>query len=215
MGPSARRGISPRRRLLLRAGPPLAGAGLAAALLAGGGASAGASTAPAPSYAALASTAPSGLPLVESHHERRAGDPVGPTFPAQPPEGATGWPVASSIRRLSLSEPGLTAWIARAADGGVCVLLYDGEPVEGVSAIDMGCSAPDGVARGAAVEVSEIPGMPGKTIAAGVVPDGVTSVSEVMADGSTATSAVSGNAWARIADQPAAAGEQPTENRGG
>jgi hypothetical protein len=215
MGPRSLRGSLPRRRLLLRAGAPLLGAGLAAVLLTGGGSSAGASSASAPSYAALASTEPSGLPLVESHHPHRAGDPVGPTFPAQPPEGATGWPLASSIRRLSLSEPGLTAWIARAVNGGVCVLLYDGEPVEGVSAIDMGCSAPEGAARGAGVEVSEIPGMPGKTIAAGVVPDGVTSVSEVMADGSTATSAVSGNAWVRIADQPAAAGEQPTESRGG
>jgi hypothetical protein len=190
-------------------------AALATALLAGGGARAGASGASAPSYAALESTAPSRLPLVESHRQRQAGDPVGPTFPAQPPEGATGWPVASSIRRLSLSEPGLSAWIARAADGGVCVLLYDGHPVEGVSALDVGCSPPEGVSRGASVEVSEIPGMPGKTIAAGVVPDGVTSVSEVMADGSTETSPVSGNAWARIADQPAGAGEQPTENRGG
>jgi hypothetical protein len=113
-----------------------------------------------------------------------------------------------------MSEPGLSAWIARAEGGGICVLLYDGRSAEGVSAIDMGCSSPEGAARGASVEVSEIPGMPGKVIAAGVVPDGVTAVSEVMADGSTATSAVSGNAWARIADQPAATGEQPNEITG-
>lgn len=203
-----------RRRLLLRAGPPLAAAGLAAALLAGSGGNAAAGTAPAPQFAALASTAPSGLPLVDPHEPRSAGE-TGPTFPAQPPEGASDWPVADSIRRLTLEEPGLQAWIARSSAGGVCVLLYDGVPVEGVAALDVGCSAPEGDSHGAAVEVSDIPGMPGKVIAAGVVPDGVAAVSEVLADGSTARSAVSGNAWARVADQPAAAGEQPTEITGG
>jgi hypothetical protein len=215
MGPSSRIGRRPRLGLLLRAGAPLIAAGSAAALLSGGGSSARASIASAPSYSALESTAASGLPVAEPTDRHRPGDPVGPSFPAQPPDGATGWPVAGSIRRLSLSEPGLSAWIARGADGGVCVLLYDGRPVDGVSAIDMACSPPEGLSRGASVEVAEIPGMTGKTVAAGVVPDGVTSVREVMADGSTATSAVHGNAWARIADEPAAAGEQPTESREG
>lgn len=94
------------------------------------------------------------------------------------------------------------------------MLLYDGLPVHGVAALDIGCSTPGG-ARGADVEVSEIPGSPGETIAAGVVPDGVSSVSETMADGSTATSAVAGNAWARVSDVPAAPDEQPTETIGG
>jgi hypothetical protein len=204
-----------RRRLLLRTAPPLAAAGLAAALLAGGGGNAAAGTAPAPQFGALASTAPSGLPLVDPEQPRSAGEPAGPTFPAQRPEGASDWPVAESIRRLTLSEPGLQAWIARSSAGGVCVLLYDGVPVEGVAALDVGCSPPEGDVRGATVEVSDIPGMPGKVITAGVVPDGITAVSEVLADGSTARSAVSGNAWARVAGQPAAAGEQPTEITGG
>jgi hypothetical protein len=201
--------------VLLRAGPPLAAAALATALLAGSGGNAAAGTAPAPQFAALASSAPSGLPLVDPEEARSAGEPVGPTFPAQPPAGTSDWPVAESIRRLTLGEPGLQAWIARSSAGGVCVLLYDGVPVEGVAALDVGCSPPEGDAQGATVEVSDIPGMPGKVIAAGVVPDGVTAVSETLADGSTASSAVSGNAWARVAGQPAAAGEQPTEIRGG
>jgi hypothetical protein len=204
-----------RRRLLLRAGPLLAAAGLTAALLAGSGGNAAAGTAPAPQFAALASTAPSGLPLVDPQEPRSAGEPAEPSFPAQRPEGASDWPVADSIRRVTLGEPGLRAWIARSSAGGVCVLLYDGVPVEGVAALDVGCSAPEGDGHGATVEVSDIPGMPGKVIAAGVVPDGVTAVSEVLADGSTARSAVSGNAWARVAPQPAAAGEQPTETTGG
>ncbi len=215
MGPRSRSEGGQRRRLLLGAGPPLAAAGIAAGLLAVGGTSAGASNAAAPVYSALAGNAPSGLALVESHRPSGAGEPPGPTFPAQPPEGASGWPVASSIRRLSIGEPGLSAWIARADGGGICVLLYDGRSAEGVSAIDMGCSPAASAGRGASVEVSDIPGMPGRVIAAGVVPDGVTAVSEVMADGSTATSAVSGNAWARIAEQAAATGEEPNEITGG
>jgi hypothetical protein len=199
---------------LLRGGPLLAAAGLTAALLVGSGGNAAAGTAPAPQFAALASTVPSGLPLVDPHAPRSAGE-TGPTFPVQPPEGASDWPVADSIRRLTLEEPGLQAWIARSSAGGICVLLYDGVPVEGVAALDVGCSAPEGGSHGAAVEVSDIPGIPGKVIAAGVVPDGVTAVSEKLADGSTASSAVSGNAWARVAEQPAAAGEQPTEITGG
>jgi hypothetical protein len=209
-----RRGRSPRRRFPLGAAVPLAAVGLTAAL-GGGQASAGTSTAATPSYAALASTAPSGLPLVTSHRPGSASDPSGPTFPVEPPEGATDWPVAETIRSLSLSTPGLSAWIARSSEGGICVLFYDGAPVEGVSALDVGCSAPASGARGASVEVSEIPGMDGKVIAAGVVPDGASAVSERMADGTTVTSQVSGNAWSRIADQAAAAGEQPNEITGG
>lgn len=209
-----RRGRLPRRRFLLGATVPLAAVGLAAAL-GGGQASAGTSAAQAPSFAALASTAPSGLPLVTSHRLGSASDPSGPTFPVEPPEGATDWPVAETIRSLSLGTPGLSAWIARSSEGGICVLLYDGAPVEGVSALDVGCSAPESAARGASVEVSDVPGMGGKVIAAGVVPDGVSAVSERMADGTTVTSQVSGNAWSRIGDQAAAAGEQPNEITGG
>jgi hypothetical protein len=183
--------------------------------LAGGQAGAGVSAAAGVGYTALESNAPSGLPLVSSHHAASPTDPSGPTFPAQPPEGSTGWPIASSIRRLSLSTPGLQGWIARSSEAGVCVLLYDGAPVEGVSALDVGCSAPGGDARGASIEVFGMPGRTGEVIAAGVVPDGVTAVSERMADGSTVTSKVSGNAWSRVSDQPAAAGEQPNEITGG
>ncbi|HEX4437095.1 MAG TPA: hypothetical protein VH061_09900 [Solirubrobacteraceae bacterium] len=186
-------------------------------VLGGGGAPATASSAASGvSYTALSSSEPTGLPLVESHQPASSSNQSGPTWPAQPPQEAAGrWPVTSTIRRLSLSVPGLSAWIARSGAGGICVLLYDGVPAGGVSAVDMGCSSPEGLARGASVEVSEIPGLPGKTIAAGVVPDGVTAVTTTMADGSTETAPVKGNAWARVGDQPAAAGQQSTETIGG
>lgn len=205
------------RHLLVRAAVPLMALVGALILLDAGGAPATAvQAAGSVSYTALAGTGPTGLPLVESHQPASASNPSGPTWPAQPPQEAAGrWPVTSTIRRLGLSVPGLSAWIARSGEGGICVLLYDGVPVEGASAVDMGCSSPEGFARGASVEVSEIPGMPGKVIAAGVVPDGIASVTATMADGSTSTSPVKGNAWARVGDQPAAAGQQSTETIGG
>jgi hypothetical protein len=198
---------------VLRAGPPLAAAGILAAVLSGGGAAATATTASVPSYAALAGTEPTGLQLVDSP---AAGPSAGPTWPETTPEGAAGrWPVAASIRRVKLAAPGLSAWIARSGEGGICVLLYDGAAVGGVSAVYMGCSTPEGLARGATVEASEIPGMPGEFIAAGVVPDGVTAVSRTMADGSTETTPVSGNAWAQVGDVGAAPDQQTTEITGG
>jgi hypothetical protein len=183
-----------------------------ALLLSGGGTAATASpSSAAPTYSALASAEPSGLPLVSSHSKREAGDPVGPTFPVQPPrEGDENWPVISSIRRLHLEAQGLSAWIARSVAGGVCVILYDGVSVEGVSPVDLSCSSPEGLERGASVEVSEIPGEPGEVVAVGVVPDGVDSVSQTMADGSTSTTPVVGNAWARVGDVAAAPGQEPT-----
>lgn len=206
-----------RRRNLLGAGPPLAAAACAALLLGGGGAAATASPAASgASYSALAGEEPSGLPLVSSHHLHSPSDPVGPTWPAQAPEGAgPQWPVTDSIRRVTLTVPGLSAWIARSGSGGVCVLLYDGVPEEGVSAVDLGCSSPERLDRGAAVEVLNIPGMPGKVIAAGVVPDGVTAVRSTMADGSTYTAPVSDNAWARITEVAAAEGQESTLITGG
>lgn len=202
-----RRGLAALSLLALVAGGAVAASG--------GGASATASAgAPSVSYAALASTAPTGLPLV-SGDGPSGGAAAGPTWPEQEPAGAQSWPIASSIRRLTLSTPGLQAWIARSAVGGVCVMLYDGVPVDGVSALDVGCSPAGQLDRGASVEVSEIPGHPGEVIAAGVVPDGVSAVSTPMSDGSIQTTPVSDNAWSRVGTEPAAAGAETTEIAGG
>ena len=206
---------APVRRLLLA----LVAAALAASLpwvIGAGGSAHASTTAPAASYAALAGEAPSGLPLVESHRARTSADPLGPTWPAQPPQGAAErWPLASTIRRVDPGVAGLSVWIARGVAGGICVLLYDGAPVEGVSAVDSDCSGPEGYARGASLEVLEIPGRPGQVIAAGVVPDGVGAVSTALADGSTQTTPVRDNAWARVGTVPAAAGAEPIPITGG
>jgi hypothetical protein len=171
---------------------------------------------PYAAYQALGSSEPSGLPLVTSHHLHTSSDPTGPTWPIEAPEGAgTEWPLASSIRRVSPGVQGVSVWIAKSLAGGVCVLLYDGTPVNGLSAVYAGCSSAEHVESGASVEVSEIPGQPGKVYAAGVVPNGVTSVQSKMADGSTYTAAVSDNAWARVTSVPAESGQVSTQITGG
>jgi len=202
--------------LLLPVAPALLAVGFAVASLAGGGAPAAAAPAAPPAYGALEGPAePTGLTLVDPH----SGGPSptgGPTWPASPPPSTGGsWPVTSSIRRLKPATSGLQAWIARSAAGGVCVMLYDGQRVEGVAAVDMSCSTPEGFGGGASIEVSEIPGMPGRVIESGVVPDGVTAMRIPLADGSSTTQTVSGNAWARSGSEPPAPGSEPTAITGG
>jgi hypothetical protein len=179
-----------------------------------------AQTQTAPSYAALGSGEATGLRIVDEPTPSAANSgstrPAGPTWPANPPAGAGAeWPITSSIRRVPLGAAGMSAWIADSYGGGICVLLYDGVPVGGVDAVYTGCSTPEGRARGASVEVSDVPGMPGKVIMAGVVPDGVTAVGSTLADGTSATTPVSGNAWARVGEVAAAPDTQPTNLMGG
>jgi hypothetical protein len=198
---------------VLVAGFAVAGALLLAAPLTAGGGAAHASeaTAASASYAALTSDEPSGLPLVSSQHRQQPGDPEGPSWPAEAPEGAPpSWPQASSIRRVPLEAPGVSGWIATSIEGGICVLVSAGQPVGGVSAVYSGCAPEARLDRGATVEVNELPGEPGRYLAAGVVPDGVREVRFTMADGSTYTAPVHHNAWVRDSNQPAASGQQPT-----
>ncbi|HXD54668.1 MAG TPA: hypothetical protein VN618_07940 [Solirubrobacteraceae bacterium] len=183
-------------------------------LVAGGGGTTAAGSESDVSFAALEGAGPTGLRLGPPVADTEPGEAAAPAFPAEPPAGAGDWPVASTVRRLDLGSSDFEAWIARSSQGGICVLLYDGTQATGVAPVYAGCSAPEEVARGAAIEVSEVPGRPGEVIAVGVVPDGVTSVSEVLADGSTATSPVSDNAWLRVGSVPAAEGERPNETRG-
>jgi hypothetical protein len=211
---SFRRRLRRRRQLVVLAAP--LGAALLALTLGGGGARASADPGTSvASYAALAGDEPSGLPIVALHRKWTPGSPAGPTWPAAAPAGARAWPIASSIRRLTLSTPALSAWIARDSAGGVCILLYDGAPVHGIAAVYMGCSPEGETGRGASVEVSEIPGRAGEVIAAGVVPDGVTDVSTPLVDGEVAYSRVDGNAWSRVSAQTAAPGAETTEIAGG
>lgn len=200
------------RRLLPWAAPPLALVALAATQL-GEGAPAAATSQPAPRYSALAGSEPTGLTFVDPHATGSPAGASGPTWPASPPEDTGGsWPVTSSIRRVTLSVPGISAWIARSAAGGVCVLVYDGRAADGVGVT---CSTPEGVGAGASLEITELPEQPGRVIEAGVVPDGVTAVRATLADGTSTTMAVSGNAWARSGSEPSAPGSETTAITGG
>ena len=60
-----------------------------------------------------------------------------------------------------MAAPGVSAWIARSQDGGICVLVYEGQGVGGVGAVGASCSTPEGAGAGASVEVTEIPGAAG------------------------------------------------------
>jgi hypothetical protein len=180
------------------------------------GTAAATTSSPNAAYQALSSDEPSGLPLVVSHHLHASDDPVGPTWPVEAPEGAgVDWPLASSIRKVSPGVEGVSVWIAKSIAGGICVLLYDGQPVNGVSAVAAGCSTSEHVDSGATIELSDVPGQSGRVYAAGVVPNGVTSVQSSMADGSTYTASVNDNAWARVTDVPAESGQVPIQITGG
>src|SRR5947208_7304247 len=105
-----------RRRTLRAVLRPAVAAGLAGVLVAGGGAHA--APAPTPGYGALAGGEASGLTISDALPPR--GEAPHPTWPAHPPAAAGDSPVASTIRRVALGVPGLSAWIARSAAGGVC-----------------------------------------------------------------------------------------------
>lgn len=95
------------------------------------------------------------------------------------------------------------------------MLVYDGTPVEGSGVVGATCSTPERVGAGASLEVTEIPGQPGRIVEAGVEPDGVTGVRTTLADGSATTTAVTGNAWARSGSAPSAPGSEPVAITGG
>jgi hypothetical protein len=202
-----------RWNLLSKRNAALVGGALAAAavvvivLLTGGGSAARASTtSPFAAYPALSSNAPSGLPLVTSHPRYQPGESSpGPAFPAEPPEGALTaggrWPVSSTIRRVSVSVPGISEWIAESYGGGVCVLVWDGATQD--PAVDFSCSTPEDIEKGASVQVRAIPSLPGKALSAGVVPDSTTSVTTHTASGSTEATPVTDNAWAHFSEEGA------------
>jgi len=147
-------------------------------------------------YPALQNTGPVELEFVASHSAAHQGER--PTWPLQAPEGAQGgWPLAESIRKLDLRSPNMTAWIAKSLGGGVCVLLWAHQPAGDTPSIGSSCSAEseEALKAGATTQVSDIPGEPGKVFVAGVVPSTVGAVTATLADGTTTTVNVSGNAW--------------------
>lgn len=147
-------------------------------------------------YPALQATGSTELELVSSHGPTQRADR--PTWPLQAPAGAqNGWPLAESIRKLDLSTPNMTAWIAKSLGGGICVLLWAHQPAGQTPSIGYSCSgeSQEEIQRGASTRVSEIPGEPGRVYVAGVAPSTVGAVSVTLSNGSEQTVPVKGNAW--------------------
>jgi hypothetical protein len=152
-------------------------------------------------YPALQSTAPTELQLVSSHTATQGA--TRPTWPLQAPEGSSGgWPLAESIRKLSVQSPNITAWIAKSLGGGVCVLVWAHQPAGDAPSVGSSCSGEteEQVRAGATAQVSEIPGEPGRVFVAGVVPSTVAAVTATLADGTTTTLPVHENAWSLEAE---------------
>lgn len=149
-------------------------------------------------YPALESDAPTGLPLVSSHSASHEAGASGPTWPMEAPEGIQpGWPVAASIRAVSVEDEGMSVWIAKSMGGGICVLLWAHQPADSVPAVASSCStSSEELGRGATTQLSQLPDSPGKVYVAGVVPSSVGSMRVTLADGSTTTVGVADNAWA-------------------
>jgi hypothetical protein len=157
-----------------------------------GGASASATFA---SYPALSSDAPVGLQFVATlpDHPTESGTPVYPAAGLGPK-----WPEPSTIRKIPVSVPGVSLWIARTAEGGICAI----SSLAGSLGRGTSCTkSEEGLASGAGGSLSTASG--GATLYAGVAPDGVSSVQEKMPDGSTVSIPVSDNGYAYVYHQPA------------
>ena len=197
----------PSKRTLALACALLALAAQAWLVLHSNGAATARASAPSPTsyapYPALRSTEPTGLPLVT--HSNSPGGPAntvqatGPTFPASAPPDVMGeWPEAASIRKVPVSVPVISAWIAKGLGGGVCVLSSQHKPIKGVYGVAVSCNP--ATSAGATVE-SEVPDGTGVAVV-GVVPAGVASVEVVLTNGTTKTISVADNAWALQASAP-------------
>jgi hypothetical protein len=193
--------ILTRRRFALVFGMVATAGILSFILLSNSAGSAAKANTPSPyaAYPALNSTEPSGIALI-AQHVRGPGGPTEPTFPAElppEPEAAANFPIASSIRRVTVGVPGVSAWIAKSTASGVCVLVWDGLAKDGIG---FACSPAGRIDHGATLELPEDPSLPGKVLRVGVVPSGTAAVTTTLADGSTESTPVTGNAWAHVTD---------------
>jgi len=110
-----------------------------------------------------------------------------------PPSASAGEgnrPVAVSMTELAVGKPNLTVFLAKSSEGGVCVFVER----RGAKGAGGSCGTATLLRTGATAEVHE--DASGDRTIAGVVPDGVSSVSVRFVDGSSETAAVVDNGWA-------------------
>jgi hypothetical protein len=152
-------------------------------------------------YSALSATEASDLPLVT------IGSPTatqlaakGPVFPADPTANlASHGPVPSSIKKLTVSSPNVSAWIAESGDGGICVMASRHHSTDkGSFALGIGCVPAELVGTGAMVELQSTQNA--GNIVVGAVPDGVSSVEVELNDGNNEAVPVTGDAWSLETD---------------
>ncbi len=155
-----------------------------------------ASAPPPATYAALASNEPSGLPVaVIGSPTAVALGAKGPVFPAQQPDGSAGrGPLADTIRKLTVSAPDVSAWIAKSAEGGICVLASRHQPViRGAYGLAISCATAEPMDSGTMLELQNPNNA--TNIVVGVVPDDVSAVEVTFGDGRSETVPAAGNTW--------------------
>ncbi len=149
-------------------------------------------------YAALTNTEPTGLPRVSDAARANELSTKGPVIgtATPPPASATdpSAPLPPTIRRLPIPLASASAWIAESNNGGVCLLVSPHKPIKGHYPIGMSCGSSLTVTEGTYGELNEA-GSAASTIV-GVEPNGVTSVTVKLSNGTTKTLPVSDNAWA-------------------
>lgn len=139
-------------------------------------------------YSALSTATPSGITVITPTANLK--EVQGPLWYARPTADG---PNIESARIVSVDVPGMRAWIAKAQDGGVCILaMIERNGPDGPSA---SCSR--NLDNGATMTFSP-PGSDGKTYLAGVIHDGVTSVSIEQSNGSISAIGVTDDAYAAV-----------------
>lgn len=179
------------RRLRAHPGILLGVMALLAAAIAGvlvlSGGNAKGSTA-ASDYAVLSSSASSGgLAAVSSSAEAAAA--TGPIVNAQDSTIDV-----ASAKEVSVGVPGMRVWVAKSNEGGICILALKPQPARsGPVGPASGCTPEAKLGKGASIEQF---GPSGQNYETGAVPDGVSSVTVELTNGSTQTVAVHDNAYA-------------------
>jgi hypothetical protein len=141
-------------------------------------------------YSALSTATASGITVMTPTANLK--EVQGPLWYARPTADG---PNIESARAVAVDVPGMRAWIAKAQDGGVCILaMIERNGPDGPSA---SCSRD--LDNGATMTFSP-PNSDGKTYLAGVVHDGVTSVSIEQSNGSTSAIPVTDDAYAAVTE---------------
>jgi hypothetical protein len=161
-------------------------------------------------YPALQSNSGPGLTIASTPSEAAAA--AGPAFAARVPDAAVAArrPLADTIRPVEDDSATLATWIARNAEGGVCVLASP-KITSARAPLAYSCSTAGGADSGAMLEMTKSVSAQDEFLYAGVVPAGVSSVTLRLADGSSVTAPVRDGGWSAEAKARARGIEQEVD----